>query len=253
MTPAKIAKVATATTHAVIRRIRMSRSFAFRAHFAIGASTQSASLPAPMCGTAARPSVLGTGSLDSRERDERDTMATSTTTMAPSTESATQTTKWLSLTGAAAAVLVVVSYAGLGGDTPGAEDTTAKIGLYYESHQVREMVAAFVLAAAAPFFVLFAIWLAANLRPAEAGRSIWQNLLMVGGGAAGVGFITAALMHIALVQTANHDGIAGGALQALAGLDENSWVASNSGLGVMMLGAAGTVLASKAYPVLGWI
>jgi hypothetical protein len=173
--------------------------------------------------------------------------------MAPATEPTTQTTKWLSLTGAAAAVLVVVSFAGLGGDTPGADDTTAKIGSYYESHEVREMIAAFVLAASAPFFVLFGIWLATNLRPAAAGRSIWQHLLMVGGGVAGAGFITAALIHVALVQTASYDGVAGGALQALAGLDENSWVASNSGLGVMMLGAAGTVLASKAHPVLGWI
>jgi hypothetical protein len=60
-------------------------------------------------------------------------------------------------------------------------------------------------------------------------------------------------MHVALVQTANYDGIAGGALQALAGLDENSWVVFNAGLGVMMLGAGASLLASKAHPVLGWI
>ena len=45
--------------------------------------------------------------------------------------------KWLSLTGAAAAVLVVVAFAGLGGDTPGADDTTATIGSFYESNQAR--------------------------------------------------------------------------------------------------------------------
>ena len=49
------------------------------------------------------------------------------------------------------------------------------------------------------------------------------------------------------------DDIAGGALQALVGLDENSWVAFNAGLGVMMLGAGASILASKTHPVLGWI
>jgi hypothetical protein len=172
------------------------------------------------------------------------------TSVAPATRAA----KWLSLTGAAAAVLVVVSFAGLGGNTPSADDPAAKIGAYYVSHEVREMIAAFVLAASAPFFVVFGMWLAASLRPAgTAASSIWQTLLTVGSGVAAAGFMLAALVHVALVQTANYDGIAGGALQALAGLDENSWVAFNAGLGVMMLGAAGTVLAGKAHPVLGWI
>ena len=116
------------------------------------------------------------------------------------------------------------------------------------------MIAAFVLAASAPFFAVFGMWLAASLRPAGAtANSIWQSLLTVGSGVAAGGFIVAALIHIALVQTANYDAIEGGALQALVGLDENSWVAFNSGLGVMMLGAGAYVLASKTHPVLGWI
>ena len=170
-----------------------------------------------------------------------------------SLEPTTRAAKWLSLTGAAAAVLVVVSFAGLGGNTPSADDTTAEIGSYYESHQVREMIAAFVLAASARSSSSSA----SGSRPIsalpEAARSVWQTLLMVGSGVAGMGFITGALIHVALVQTANYDDVAGGALQALAGLDENSWVAFNSGLGVMMLGAGASVLASRAHPVLGWI
>ena len=162
--------------------------------------------------------------------------------------------RWLSLSGAAAVVLVVVSFAGLGSDTPGAEDSAATISAYYESHEVREMLAAFVLAASAPLFVIFGIWLATSLWPAgPSPRSIWHTLLGVGSSVAAGGFIAAAFIHIALAQTASYDGVSGGALQALAGLDENSWVAFNSGLGVMMLGAAGSVLASKAHPVRGWI
>jgi hypothetical protein len=173
--------------------------------------------------------------------------------MGTSAEPAARAARWLSLTGAAAVVLVVVSFAGLGGDTPGADDSAAAISSYYDSHEVREMLASFVLAASAPFFVIFGMWLAASIWPAGAPGSIWRTVLTVGSGVAGGGFMVAALIHVSLTQTANYDGIAGGALQALAGLDESSWVAFNAGLGVMMLGAAGSVLASKAHRVLGWI
>ena len=61
------------------------------------------------------------------------------------------------------------------------------------------------------------------------------------------------MFHIALTQTANASGVSTGALPSLAALDQHSWVAFNSGRGVMMLGAAGTLLASKAHPLLGWI
>ena len=74
-----------------------------------------------------------------------------------------------------------------------------------------------------------------------------------GSAVAGVGSLIAALFHIALTQTANVSGVSTGALQSLAALDEHSWVAFNSGLGVMMLGAAGTLLASRTHRVLGWI
>jgi hypothetical protein len=162
--------------------------------------------------------------------------------------------KWLSLSGAAAVVLVVASFAGLGGDTPGSEDSAAQIGAYYDSHEVREMIAAFVLAASAPLFVLFGVGLAISLWPADGPRrSIWQGMLAVGGALAGGGFLIAAFIHVALTMTANNDGVAGGGLQALAGLDESSWVAFNSGLGVLMLGAAGALLTRKTSPVLGWI
>jgi hypothetical protein len=174
--------------------------------------------------------------------------------MGISPEPTTRAARWLPLSGAAAVVLVVVSFAGLGSDTPGAEDSAAKISAYYNSNEVREMLAAFVLAASAPFFVIFGVWLATSLWPATgASRPIWHSVLGVGGGLAAGGFMVAALIHVALAQTANYSGVSGGALQALAGLDENSWVAFNAGLGVMMLGAAGAVLASRAHPVLGWI
>jgi hypothetical protein len=171
--------------------------------------------------------------------------------MAMPTQPASGTARMLALSGVAAVVLVVASFAGLGGDTPGSEDSAAKISAYYDSHEVREMIAAFVLAASAPFFVLFAVTLAASLR--GNGRTIWDRVLTLGSAAAGGGFIIAGMVHVALAQTANNSGVAGGALQALAGLDESSWVAFNAGLGVLMLGAAGSLLAHRVAPVRAWI
>jgi hypothetical protein len=156
----------------------------------------------------------------------------------------------LSLSGVAAVVLVVVAIAGLGGDTPESGGPASTISAYYNSHELREMIAAFVLAASAPFFVLFAASLAESLD--VDGRTIWQRVLTVGSAVAAGAFLVTALIHAALTQAANNDGVAGGALQALAGLDESSWVAFNGGLGVLMLGAAGSLLAHRASPVRAW-
>ena len=174
--------------------------------------------------------------------------------MATSAEPKAGAARLLSLSGAGAVVLVVASFAGLGGNTPGASDSAATISAYYDGHEVREMVAAFALAASAPLFVIFGVTLALSLWQSEARRRpLWQSTLALGSAVAGVGFLIAALFHIALTQTANVSGVSTGALQSLAALDEHSWVAFNSGLGVMMLGAAGSLLASRAHPVLGWI
>jgi hypothetical protein len=160
----------------------------------------------------------------------------------------------LSLSGAAAVASLAVAVVVLGGNSPGSNDSPATIRTFYTSHEVREMASSFITAAAAPLFVVFGVCLATHLWPSTATRRpVWQIVLVVGSAVAGVGFILPALLHIALTQTANNNGVSGGALQALAGLDESSWVAFNSGMGVMMLGAAGTLLARKRYPALGWV
>jgi hypothetical protein len=171
--------------------------------------------------------------------------------MAISTQPATGAARILSLSGVAAVVLVVASFAGLGGDTPGGSDAASKISAYYDSREVREMIAAFVLAASAPFFVLFAVTLAESL--GVNGRTIWHRVLTLGGAVVAGAFLVAALIHVALTQTANDHDVSGGALQALAGLDQSSWMAFNGGLGVLMLGAAGSLLAHRGSPVRAWV
>jgi hypothetical protein len=167
------------------------------------------------------------------------------------TQPATGAARMLSLSGVAAVLLVVASVAGLSGDTPGSGDTASKIGAYYDSREAREMIAAFVLAASAPFFVLFAVTLAESL--SVNGRTIWHRVLTLGGAVVAGAFLVAALIHAALTQTANHHNVAGGALQALAGLDESSWMAFCASLGVLMLGAAGSLLAHRVSPVRAWV
>jgi hypothetical protein len=164
---------------------------------------------------------------------------------------ATGMARMLSLSGVAAVGLVLASVAGLSGDTPEGGDTAAKISAYYDSREAREMIAAFVLAASAPFFVLFAATLAESL--SMNGRTIWHRVLTVGGAVAAGTFLVSALIHAALTQTANDHDMAGGALQALAGLDASSWMAFNAGLGVLMIGAAGSLLAQRVSPVQAWV
>jgi hypothetical protein len=160
----------------------------------------------------------------------------------------------LALSGVAAVALIVIAFVALGGDTPGSEDSGAAVNAFYDSHQGREFAASFVIAAAAPFLVIFAVSLALALWPAGgSSRALWPFVLIVGGGVAGLAFAIAGMMQFAVTDAADQSGFSESALQALNVLTADTWVAFNAGLGVMMLGAAGTVLAGKAHPVLGWI
>lgn len=158
----------------------------------------------------------------------------------------------LSLSGALAVVTIVVAVVGVGGDSPTGDDPAAEISRFYDTHEASQMIAAFLLAATAPLFALFGLQLAGRLSRSDGRHELWTGLLRIGGLAAGTGFGVAAFIHVALTQTAS-DGVTGGAIQAINELDNNSWVAFNGGLGILMLGAAGALLARRAYPVLAWI
>ena len=173
--------------------------------------------------------------------------------MAMPVQPASGTARMLSLSGAVAVVLIVASFVVLQGDTPTSGDSAAKINAFYDSHSGRSFVSSFVLTAAAPFLVLFAVSLALAMWPSDGRRALWPYVLIAGGATAAIGFVFTGMIHFALADAADHDVVPGAALQALTSLDGASWVAFNAGLGVLMLGAAGTLLARKAYPVLGWI
>jgi hypothetical protein len=161
----------------------------------------------------------------------------------------------LALSGVAFVVLALISIVGLGGNTPGPDATAAKISSYYVSHESREYLASFVLAASGLFIIGFGIALALATRPLAAVRGpFWPMLLTAGSVLAGGAWIVTAFAHLALTDAANQARVAGSALQALNVLDSDSWMVFNTGMGVLMLGAAGSLIPARgAFRVLGWI
>ena len=159
----------------------------------------------------------------------------------------------VALCGVVFVVLTVVGIVGLGGDTPNTDDPAEKIASFYNAHQDRQFAAAFLVAAATPLLAIFAVGLALALWPLQTGnRRIWP-ILLIGGALLSAGsFILAAFVHFALADGADKLTIA--ALQGLNTLDVDSWMAFNSSLGVMMLGAGASLLVStKGYRIMGWI
>jgi hypothetical protein len=84
--------------------------------------------------------------------------------------------------------------------------------------------------------------------------AVWERFLVAGSAVAGATIIFGALTHFALADAADN-GVSGDAIRALNILDTDGWVAFNSGLGVMMLGAGWAVVAAtRLLPRwLGWI
>ncbi len=162
--------------------------------------------------------------------------------------------KLLPLSGIVFVVLVVLVVAAFGSDTPSRSASGGELLQYYDDHQVPEAVASFVLAATVPFLVLFAVAVAAALGPAEPGRHpVWEIVMIAGSVLTGAAILVTAAVHFALTDGATNN-VSPDALQALALVDGNTWIAFNPGLGVMMLGAAGALVPRLGtYGWLGWV
>jgi len=161
----------------------------------------------------------------------------------------------LPLSGIVFVVLVVVPVVVLGGDHPESDGTAAEVVEAYADDVVQQGLAAFLLAASAPFVVFFASALAARLGldGGHQHRPIWERVVLAGSAITASAATIAALIHFALADGADQE-VAPTALQALNVLDNNVWLPFNSGLGVMMLGAAGLLLTERALPRwMGWV
>ena len=160
----------------------------------------------------------------------------------------------LPLSGIVFVALLVVGVVVLGGDTPESDASAAEVSAFYGDEVVRQGIAAFVLAAAAPFVVFFASALAARLGldGGHQHRPVWERVVLAGSAITASAAVVAAL--ITSRSQTEPTRRCPRALQALNVLDGNSWLPFNSGLGVMMLGAAGLLLTETPLPRwLGWI
>jgi hypothetical protein len=160
----------------------------------------------------------------------------------------------LPLSGIVFVVLLVVDIVALGGDTPESKASAADVSAFYGDENVRQGIAAFLLAATAPFLVLFASALAAHLGlGGHQQRPVWERVVLAGAAITAAATVVAALIHFALADGADNKA-SPEALQALNVLDGNVWLPFNSGLGVMMLGAAGLLLTERVLARwLGWV
>jgi hypothetical protein len=161
----------------------------------------------------------------------------------------------LPLSGIVFVALLIIPVIFIGGDTPESDATASEVAAFYGDETVRQGIAAFLLAAGAPFLVFFASALAARfgLDEGHRHRPVWERVVTSGGAITAAAMVVAALIHFALSDGADQN-VSPVALQALNVLDGNVWLPFNSGLGVMMLGAAGLLLTATVLPRwLGWI
>jgi hypothetical protein len=157
----------------------------------------------------------------------------------------------LPLSGSVFVVVALVAVIGFAGDVPESTAPGAEVASFYDDEQMRQVIGAFLWVASIPFLVFFAVALAEFARSAEA-RTNWGYVVV--GGSVLLGAILALLsaVQFAMTDGATND-VSPASLEALNLILGNGWVAFNGALGVMMLGAAGCLLAAIRYRWLGWV
>ncbi len=100
-------------------------------------------------------------------------------------------------------VALVLTVMGIGGGTPASGAEAAEVASFYDEHAIRQFIAAFVLAASAPFLVLFGVGLARLQPPRHTdGASLWGHVVIGGSILAAGAILVSALVRLALVDGA---------------------------------------------------
>jgi hypothetical protein len=156
------------------------------------------------------------------------------------------------LSGIVFVAVVLAAIIGFSGSTPGTDASAEKLASFYSDNNVRQFATSFMLAAAAPFVVLFGIALVDAWGRADSGPvSTWGFVLLAGTILTAGAVPLTAFVHLALADAADV-GDAPTALQALNSLDGNTWMVFNPAFGVMLLGAAGALFSIGAQRALRW-
>ena len=157
------------------------------------------------------------------------------------------------LAGVVFAALTVLAVLGLGGDTPDIDSSPQDVAAFFSAHSGREESAAFLLSVAVVFLVIFGASLRAALRLPEGVADGWSNVAFGGALVASAGFLAAAAVRLAIAEAADkHVPLA--AVQALNALDNAAFLSLASGLGIMLLGAAGAMIGMRGrMRGLGWV
>jgi hypothetical protein len=152
------------------------------------------------------------------------------------------------LSGIAFVALIVASLI-VGGETPSSGAPTDEVASFYGDDLTRQYAGTFLLAAAAPFALLFGVGLASAVASGIDTR--WAEIVRAGAILVAGAVLLGASVHFAVVDGGDH-GISETALQALNALDGNTWIAMTSGVGILLLGSAGAMLPTGSQRVLGW-
>jgi hypothetical protein len=151
------------------------------------------------------------------------------------------------LSGIAFAVLALLGFGVLAGNSPGAGASAAKVVSFYHGHSGREVAAGVVIIAAAIFLLAFAATLREALPPGFAATTAHAGLLVVV-----IGLLLQSAAHIALTDAGN-DHLAQPA-QALNMFDSYTFLVTLPGLFAMLVVAAVASLKHAALQTwLGWV
>ena len=162
-------------------------------------------------------------------------------------------TRLAPLAGVVFVALTVVAVLGLGGDTPDIDSSPQEVAAFFSTHSGREEGGAFLLAIAIVFLVIFRASLRAALRPPRGRSDGWSSVAFGGVLVAAAGFLVAAAVRLAISEAADKH-VPPSAVQALNALDNAVFLAFASGLGIMLLGAAGAMIGMAGkMRGLGWV
>lgn len=163
------------------------------------------------------------------------------------------TTRWIAALSGVAFVLVTLTAFVVFGHpsaSPKIGSSGATISAFYLAHHGDEEIAAGLLAVVAALLAVF-VTFCRTIMPTT--NRTWPALFLGGGLIGSASFLLAAVVHLALANAASHH-LNPSALQALNALDINTSLAFTAGMGIMLIGAAGTLIASaRALRVAGWV